>query len=189
MPEPTTGGARTPLGRVSPVLSGAYDAQREYGSLEIILDGGDSFISKKASEGVPTSDAAFWQRMTDVSASGGGGIADETDPTVPAWAKQPEKPSYTYGEISGTPSLSTVAASGDYNDLSNKPTIPTVPALATVATSGSYSDLSDKPAIPAMPTQPEQVGAYPASFVQISTTDLTPGVSPLTTGALYLVYE
>lgn len=35
--------------------------------------------------------------------------------------------------------LATVATSGSYNDLSNKP------ALKTVATSGSYTDLTDKP--------------------------------------------
>ena len=67
-------------------------------------------------------------------------------------------------------SLATVATSGDYNDLSNKPTIPTIPTqtsafvnngsdgtstyveadeLAAVATSGSYNDLSNKPTIPA----------------------------------------
>lgn len=61
-------------------------------------------------------------------------------------------------------SLSTVATSGSYNDLSDKPAIPTQvnsdwnassgvaqilnkPTLATVATSGSYNDLSDKPTI------------------------------------------
>lgn len=38
--------------------------------------------------------------------------------------------------------LKTVAFSGSYNDLTNKPT------LATVATSGSYNDLSNKPTIP-----------------------------------------
>ena len=41
-----------------------------------------------------------------------------------------------------TSDLSTVATSGSYNDLSNKP------ALAAVATSGSYNDLSNKPSIP-----------------------------------------
>ena len=45
--------------------------------------------------------------------------------------------------------LAAVAYSGDYNALSNKPTIPTVPTLATVATSGLYSDLTGKPSIPA----------------------------------------
>lgn len=82
-------------------------------------------------------------------------------------------------------SLATVATSGSYADLSNKPTIPTVPAavsaftndsgyqtsvqvssaittaiagkantssLATVATSGSYNDLLNKPTIPTVPT-------------------------------------
>lgn len=39
--------------------------------------------------------------------------------------------------------LKTVAFTGNYNDLSNKP------ALKTVATSGSYNDLSNKPPIPA----------------------------------------
>ena len=64
-------------------------------------------------------------------------------------------------------SLSTVATSGSYNDLTNKPTIPPAqvnsdwnsetgvsqilnkPTLSIVATSGSYNDLTDKPTIPA----------------------------------------
>lgn len=70
-----------------------------------------------------------------------------------------------------TTSLATVATSGSYNDLSNKPSIPTntsdlnndsgfidkdvndltnytlSSSLATVATSGSYTDLSNKPTI------------------------------------------
>ena len=71
--------------------------------------------------------------------------------------------------IKNKPTLATVATSGSYDDLSDKPTIPAAqvqsnwaqttttavdyiknkPALSTVATSGSYNDLSDKPAIPA----------------------------------------
>ena len=69
-----------------------------------------------------------------------------------------------------TSSLATVATSGSYNDLTNKPTIPTATSsltndsgfittsalsgyalsssLATVATSGSYNDLTNKPTIP-----------------------------------------
>lgn len=65
-------------------------------------------------------------------------------------------------------SLASVATSGDYDDLLNKPTIPAAqvqsnwnesdntkasyiqnkPSLASVATSGSYNDLSNKPSIP-----------------------------------------
>lgn len=80
-------------------------------------------------------------------------------------------------QILNKPSLSTVATTGDYNDLSNKPSIPAAQvqsdysqsdntavdyiknkpdlsvyaqssSLATVATSGSYNDLSNKPSIP-----------------------------------------
>lgn len=35
---------------------------------------------------------------------GGGGITKETDPTVPQWAKEPTKPSYTAGEVGALPS-------------------------------------------------------------------------------------
>ena len=70
--------------------------------------------------------------------------------------------------IKNKPNLATVATSGDYDDLTNKPSIPAAqvnsdwnassgvaeilnkPTLATVATSGSYNDLSDKPTIPVM---------------------------------------
>ena len=48
--------------------------------------------------------------------------------------------------------LATVATSGSYDDLTDKPVIPVVPQLATVATSGSYNDLTDKPSIPVVPT-------------------------------------
>ena len=65
-----------------------------------------------------------------------------------------------------TTDLATVATTGSYNDLSNKPTIPAAqvnsdwdavsgvaqilnkPSLASVATSGSYDDLTNKPTIP-----------------------------------------
>uniref|UniRef100_A0AAU8AZV1 Chromosome segregation ATPase n=1 Tax=Dulem virus 41 TaxID=3145759 RepID=A0AAU8AZV1_9CAUD len=73
--------------------------------------------------------------------------------------------------IKNKPSLATVATSGNYNDLQNKPTIPAPqvnsdwnassgiaqilnkPSLAPVATSGSYNDLTDKPSAPEIPDQ------------------------------------
>lgn len=36
----------------------------------------------------------------------GEALIEETDPTVPEWAKQPNKPTYTYDEIEGTPDVS-----------------------------------------------------------------------------------
>ena len=46
-----------------------------------------------------------------------------------------------YGDLTGTPSLATVATSGAYSDLTGTPT------LATVATSGSYNDLLNLPTL------------------------------------------
>lgn len=40
----------------------------------------------------------------------GGGITEETDPTVPAWAKQPEKPTYTAEEVGAIPAAELPAA-------------------------------------------------------------------------------
>ena len=74
------------------------------------------------------------------------------------WENTPSSASISWGGITGTlsdqtdlknaldakadsSSLATVATSGSYTDLSNKPT------LATVATSGSYNDLSNKPTL------------------------------------------
>lgn len=69
-------------------------------------------------------------------------------------------------QILNKPTLATVATSGSYTDLTNKPTIPAAqvqsdwnattgvsaiankPTLSTVATSGSYTDLSNTPTIP-----------------------------------------
>ena len=47
-----------------------------------------------------------------------------------------------YSDLTGTPNLAAVATSGSYADLTNKPN------LATVATTGSYTDLTNKPSIP-----------------------------------------
>ena len=86
------------------------------------------------------------------------------------WTEQDSSdPSY----IQNKPNLASVATSGSYNDLSDKPTIPAAqvqsdwsqsdntqvdyiknkPNLASVATSGDYEDLSNKPTIPAAPVQ------------------------------------
>lgn len=47
-----------------------------------------------------------------------------------------------YSYISGTPTLATVATSGSYNDLSNRPIIPTVPSNLVLGYSGTTSTAS-----------------------------------------------
>lgn len=52
-----------------------------------------------------------------VAAGGGGGIQEETDPTVPDWAKEPSKPSYTAQEVGALPAGTKIPAKT--SDLTN----------------------------------------------------------------------
>jgi hypothetical protein len=47
--------------------------------------------------------------------------------TLADWAKAATKPSYTWSEITGKPTFATVATSGSYNDLSDKPSLNYLP--------------------------------------------------------------
>ncbi len=106
----------------------------------------------------------------------------ETDPTVPEWAKAATKPSYTASEVGALPADTEIPTalsdltddsthrvvtdeekatwnaksefSGNYNDLTNKPTIPSVEGLA----SEDYVDAK----IAAIPTPDVsgQIGAH-----------------------------
>lgn len=84
----------------------------------------------------------------------------ESDPTVPAWAKAAAKPTYTTSELTNDAGFITSAAvPTKVSDLTNDAGYLTAHQdisgkansadLATVATSGSYNDLSNKPSIPA----------------------------------------
>lgn len=57
--------------------------------------------------------------VTKEAPEGGGGVAEETDPTVPEWAKQPNKPGYTKQEVG----LSEVANERQYS-AKNPPPYP-----------------------------------------------------------------
>lgn len=91
---------------------------------------------------------------------------------VSAWAKASTKPSYSASEITG---LSNAAKTGSYNDLSNKPTIPTVDvnkayvdgALATKAdlVSGKIP-LSQLPEIPSPITVDNSLSSTSTNPVQ-----------------------
>ena len=110
----------------------------------------------------------------------------ETDPTVPAWAKEANKPTYNYSEIVNTPTIPTVPTNvsaftndagylteyteqqvlsisndtifltggsfvklpagfdGDYNSLTNTPTIPTVPdSVSAFTNDAGYITMAD----------------------------------------------
>lgn len=82
------------------------------GNLNAVIEAGD--MAKQAYQHPPVigenGNWFIWDWKTGVyvdsgkpsqgsGGSGGGGITQETDPTVPAWAKQPEKPKYTAEEV------------------------------------------------------------------------------------------
>lgn len=93
-------------------------------------------------------------------------------------------------------SLATVATTGDYADLQNKPSIPAAqvnsdwnsssgvsqilnkPTLATVATTGDYDDLLNKPSIPAAQVQSDwsQSDSSAVDFIKNKPT-IPPGVT------------
>ena len=94
--------------------------------------------------------------------------------------------SVAYTEVTGTPTLATVATSGAYSDLSGTPTLATVatsgaysdltgtPTLATVATSGAYSDLTGTPTLGTAAA--EDVGTAAGNVVQLDGTAKLPAV-------------
>lgn len=82
-------------------------------------------ISGKPSTFTPSSHTHTKSQITDFPSS-----MPASD--VYAWAKASSKPSYSWSEITGKPSFATVATSGSYNDLSNKPSIPSAETAATI---------------------------------------------------------
>ena len=51
-----------------------------------------------------------------------------------------------YADVTGTPTLATVATTGAYSDVTGTPT------LATVATTGAYADVTGTPTLPTFPS-------------------------------------
>lgn len=83
------------------------------------------------------------------------GAEPPTDPQVKLWVDtEAQTPHVEWNDVGNKPNFATVATSGSYNDLTDKPVIPEAPDLtpyaktadlSTVATSGSYEDLINKP--------------------------------------------
>lgn len=85
---------------------------------------------------------------TPASKGGGGGIDVEVDPTVPSWAKQPNKPTYTAAEVHALPDTTVIptvptVVSAFTNDAGYitgyTETDPTVPSWAKAASKPTYT--------------------------------------------------
>lgn len=108
----------------------------------------DDKVNKVDGKGLSTNDFTNeYKTKLDNINEGGGGIVAEEDPTVPAWAKEANKPSYTADEVGALADTTVLADltddathrtvtdaekanwntksdfSGDYNDLENAPNI------------------------------------------------------------------
>ena len=78
------------------------------------FDGEDGYTPVKGVDYFTDEDK---QEIVDELKSQGGGIVEETDPTVPNWAKQPNKPTYTASEVGALPN--TIKIPTKTSDLSN----------------------------------------------------------------------
>ena len=63
---------------------------------------------------------------------------------ISAWAKASTKPSYNYSEIGNTPTLATVATSGDYDDLDNKPSLGTDAYKSNIFSTGTTTGFTSR---------------------------------------------
>ena len=135
--------------RVDELINGASGTFDTLGEIETAVN---NKVDKVTGKGLSTNDFtnAYKTKLDTALTS-----YTETDPTVPAWAKATTKPTYTASEVGAVPTTRTVNGkalsgnitlsasdvgalpstttlfSGNYNDLSNKPTIPSVEGLAS----------------------------------------------------------
>lgn len=137
--------------RVDEVIGGASGTFDTLGEIEAAVN---NKVDKVSGKGLSTNDFT-----NDYKAKVDSALQSytETDPTVPAWAKAANKPTYTASDVGAVPTSRTVNGkvlsgnitlsaadvgalpsstalfSGSYNDLTDKPTIPSIDGLATTA--------------------------------------------------------
>lgn len=82
---------------------------------------------------------------------------EETDPTVPAWAKEEEKPTYTAEEVGALPDTTEIPKNlSDLQDDAEHRTVTDTEKQSwnnKSDFSGNYEDLQGKPTIPTVPTK------------------------------------
>lgn len=139
--------------KVAEVVGTATESFDSLGEMEIAIN---NKVDKVDGKGLSTNDFTNAEKTKLASALTS---YTETDPTVPAWAKADKKPTYTASEVGALPNTTVIPTtlaglaedathrvvtdvektawnaksnfSGSYNDLTNKPTIPSIAGLAT----------------------------------------------------------
>lgn len=132
----------------------------------------------KPSGGIPKTDLASSVQTSLGKADTALQSFTESDPTVPSWAKQSTKPTYTASEVGALPASTTIPSA--LADLSADSTHRTVTDAEKTTWngksnfSGSYNDLSDKPTIP---TVPSNVSSFTNDAHYVASTAITTIVS------------
>lgn len=196
-----------------PSIPAAVTVDQHYDALSANAQSGTAVAEAIAGTGqVPTVTSADDNKVLMASYSGGVGSFAWEPSAAATQVNADWEASSGVAEILHKPDLSvyaqsanlaTVATSGDYNDLSNRPSIPAAqvnsdwsansgvsqilnkPTLATVATSGDYNDLQNKPTIPAAQVQSDwnavsgvsAIANKPDLSVYATTSDLTSGLA------------
>jgi hypothetical protein len=90
-------------------------------------------------------------RLEDIEQNGGGsggGIANETDPTVPDWAKQPEKPKYTATEVGAATAQQVADLSKAIAELGGTLVEPAEDDIPKVFFGGALQQTKDEAVVP-----------------------------------------
>ncbi len=159
--------------KVAEVVGTATESFNTLGEMETAIN---NKVDKVNGKGLSTNDFTNAEKTKLASALTS---YTETDPTVPAWAKETNKPTYTASEVGAVPTTRTVngkslssnitLSATDVKALPDTTTIPTTLAgLADDSThrvvtdvektawnaksnfSGNYNDLTNKPTIPSI---------------------------------------
>ena len=119
-------------------------------------------------------------------------LTEEQDPTVPEWAKQPQKPAYTAQEVGALPDTTHIPTA--LSELSEDATHRVVTDAEKAAWnaksnfSGSYNDLTDKPTIPGAYTLPIASSTQLGGVQPVAKTDaMTQSVGVDAAGGLWAV--
>ena len=107
------------VGRIRPVYRGVWNAKTAYTVLETVTaaDNHAAYIAiRDVPAGIPLNNEEYWGVLVDINGleGTGGGVVEETDPTVPEWAKEPTKPTYTADEVGAIADASGVLESRHY---------------------------------------------------------------------------
>lgn len=123
------------------------DVSEKFNTLEKIEDEVDKKVDKVDGKGLSTNDFTNeYKNKVDSALQS----YTEIDPTVPEWAKNATKPTYTYSEITGAPTIPTKTSelNNDSGFLTGyTETDPTVPAWAKAASKPKYT-ASEVDAVP-----------------------------------------